>query len=70
MSRSGIAGIVLLALGAVLLLFAWRASTAPVEQLSDALTGRYTNNTMWFVLTGIVGVVAGAALLMRGARPL
>lgn len=67
MSQSRIIGLVLLALGGVLLIFAWRASSAPLDQMSEALTGRYTNNTMWYLLAGIAGVVAGAALLLRDA---
>ncbi len=67
MPQSSILGLVALALGGVLLFFAWRASNAPVEQLSEALTGRYTDNTMWYLLGGIGGVVAGVALLIRGA---
>ena len=60
MSPYRIIGFVALALGGVLLIFAWRASNAPIEQLSEALTGRYTNNTMWYLLAGIAGVVVGA----------
>lgn len=67
MSQTNIIGLVALALGGVLLFFAWRASNAPIEQISEALTGRYTDNTMLFLLAGIAGVVIGAALLLRGA---
>ncbi|NYS26765.1 DUF3185 family protein [Rhodobacteraceae bacterium 2376] len=67
MPKSNIIGIVALALGGVLLFFAWRASNAPVEQISEALTGRYTSSTMWFLVAGIVGVVAGVALLVSDA---
>lgn len=66
MSQSNIIGIVAIAVGGVLLYFAWRSSNAPVEQMSEALTGRYTGNTMWFLLGGVAGIVAGAALLLRG----
>lgn len=66
MSQSNILGLVALALGVLLLFFAWRASNAPVEQVSEALTGRFTNNTTWFIVGGVIGVVAGAALLWRG----
>ncbi len=67
MSQSNILGLVALALGAVLLFFAWRASNAPIEQVSEALTGRYTGNTTWFIVGGVIGIVGGAALLLRGA---
>jgi hypothetical protein len=66
MTQTNIIGLVVLALGAVLLFFAWRASQAPMDQMSEALTGRYTGNTMWYLLGGVVGVVAGAGLLWRG----
>lgn len=68
MSQSRIIGLVILVLGAVLLAFAWRAANAPIEQISEALTGRYTNNTMWYLVSGIVGVIAGGALFLRDTR--
>ena len=67
MTQTKIIGLVALALGAVLLFFAWRASQAPMDQMSEALTGRFTGNTMWYLLGGIVAVVAGAGLLYRGS---
>lgn len=66
MTQTTIAGLIVLAVGTVLLFFAWRASNTPVEQVSEALTGRFTGNTMWYLLGGVVGVVAGGALLLRG----
>jgi protein-S-isoprenylcysteine O-methyltransferase Ste14 len=66
MTQSSIIGLVALAVGIVLLFFAWRASNAPLEQVSEALTGRYSDRTMWFFVGGIIVVVAGAALLYRG----
>jgi hypothetical protein len=67
MTQSNILGLVALAVGALLLFFAWRASNAPLEQLSEAMTGRYSSGTMWYVVGGVVGVVAGAALLYCGS---
>lgn len=66
MTQSNIFGLVALVVGGVLLYFAWQASQAPVEQMSEALTGRYTDNTMWYLVGGIIAVVAGALLLFRG----
>lgn len=67
MTQTNIIGLVVLAVGAVLLFFAWRASQAPIDQMSEALTGRFTGNTMWYLMSGLVGVVAGAGLLWRGS---
>lgn len=66
MSPTNIVGLVALAVGAMLLFFAWRASQAPVDQLSEALTGRFTDNTMLYLLGGIAGIVVGVGLLLRG----
>jgi len=66
MTRTSIIGLAVLAIGFVLLFFAWRASQAPMDQLSEALTGRFTDNTMWYLIGGVVGVVVGAAMLFRG----
>jgi len=65
MNQSTILGLVPLAVGALLLFFAWRASNAPVNQLAEALTGRYTDNTMLYLIGGVIGVVVGLALLYR-----
>lgn len=59
-------GLVSLAVGVLLLFFAWRTSNAPVNQMAEALTGRYTDNTMLYLIGGLIGVVAGLALLYRG----
>lgn len=67
MTQATIIGFVALAVGFVLLYFGWQASNAPVDQMSEALTGRFTGNTMWYIMGGLIGVVAGAALLLRGA---
>ena len=66
MTQSSIIGAVALVVGAALLFFAWRASNAPVDQISQALTGRFSGNTMWYLFGGVIGVVAGGALLLRG----
>lgn len=66
MTMPSIIGAVALAVGVALLFFAWRASNAPVEQMSDALTGRFTGNTMWYLIGGVIGIVAGGGLLLRG----
>lgn len=65
MTQTRILGLVATAIGVLLLFFAWRASNAPMDQMSEALTGRFTGNTMWYLLAGVAAVVAGAALLSR-----
>ncbi|MCC7276351.1 MAG: DUF3185 family protein [Alphaproteobacteria bacterium] len=67
MRSSGILGIVLLCVGALLLAFAWRASQAPVDQVVNTLTGRFTDATMWYIIAGAAALVGGVALMV--ARP-
>lgn len=68
MSTSRIAGIVALAIGVALLIFAYQASNTAVEELSNTLTGRYTDQTMWYLILGIAATAGGGALLIFGRR--
>lgn len=61
-------GIIALAVGAVLLYFGYNASQAPIDQLSNTLTGRYTDNTMWYVIGGVAMVATGIAVTLFGRR--
>jgi drug/metabolite transporter (DMT)-like permease len=68
MRMTQILGAVALVIGLVLLGFAYHASNAPIEQVSDALTGRYTNQTMWYLILGIGAAVGGVLLVAFGRR--
>ena len=63
-----ILGMAALLVAAVLLVLAWHASNAPIDQLSNALTGRITEHTMWYVVLGAASAVSGGALLLAGKR--
>jgi hypothetical protein len=68
MGASRIVGAVLLAIGAILLVFGFNASEAPLDRISETLTGRYTDRTMWYLILGAVGVVAGAVAMFASQR--
>jgi LPXTG-motif cell wall-anchored protein len=68
MNMKQIFGVATLLVGVVLLTLAYHASSAPVEQLSNALTGRYTDQTMWYLLLGIVAAATGGAFVLFGRR--
>lgn len=61
-------GIIVLAVGAVLLCFGYNASQAPIDQISNSLTGRYTDNTMWYVIAGVAMVATGFGVALFGRR--
>jgi uncharacterized membrane protein len=66
MTQSSLIGLVALVVGVALLYFAWQGTNAPADQLSEAMTGRFTSSTLWFLILGLIGVVAGAGMLLRG----
>ena len=68
MRLSQMVGIAVLVLGAVLLGFGYQSSNAPLDQISSVITGRYTNQTMWYLISGIVLILAGGLLAVFGKR--
>ena len=62
-TQSKIIGLLALSVGGVLLFFAWSASNAPLDQISEGLTDRSRDDVMQFLLSGLLGVVTGSALL-------
>jgi drug/metabolite transporter (DMT)-like permease len=63
-----ILGAVALVIGLVLIGVAYHASNAPMDQVSNAITGRFTDQTMWYLILGIVAAVGGVLLVAFGRR--
>jgi len=68
MSGNRIIGLVLVVVGIVLLVFGMNASQAPVDQVTQTFTGRFTQTTMTYIILGIVAVVGGGLLALMGRR--
>jgi len=68
MTTNRILGAAVFAIGVILLVFAYRAANAPMEQLTEAVTGRYSNDTMWFFAAGVAALVGGGLLAVTGGR--
>ncbi len=64
MKMGQILGIAVAAVGIVLLGFAYNATEAPVEQLSNTLTGRYRDETMWYFVAGTASIVTGGLMAL------
>jgi LPXTG-motif cell wall-anchored protein len=68
MSLPRIIGAVALVIGLVLLGMAYNASQAPAEQLSEAVTGSFSDQTITFLIAGAAAVVGGILLFLFGRR--
>ena len=65
MKISALVGVVLLAIGVVLLFFGFNAASSPIEEVGEALTGRYSNETMGYFIAGAAAGVAGLFVIIR-----
>ena len=63
-----VTGIALLVGGIIMLYFGWQASESLLDQTTEALTGRYTEQTIWYFIGGGVAVVAGLLLASFGGQ--
>lgn len=63
-----IVGLVLLAIGVTLLIFGYTASQSVTERIVEGYTGRFTDQTMGYVIGGIAAIVGGGALAFWGGR--
>ena len=68
MSIGRILGVVILVIGVGLLVTGYNASESAVDQISETLVGRYTDETIWYLIAGIAGIVGGVLLLLFGRR--
>jgi len=68
MGLNRILGAAILVAGVIALGFAFNASEAPMEQVSETLTGKYSDNTMMYFVLGGIAVVGGGLLIAFGAR--
>lgn len=64
MTSHRILAVVLLVVGSILLFFAYQSSQSLGDQVSEAVTGRFTDATTWYLILGAASVVAGAVMLI------
>lgn len=68
MPMGRVLGAMALVAGLILLGFGLNASDAPMEQLSETFTGRYSDNTMWYLVGGGAAAFGGLVLLLLGRK--
>jgi LPXTG-motif cell wall-anchored protein len=64
MTVAQICGIALAIAGVVFLIAGINATDAPTEQLSEAFTGRYTQQTLWYIAGGLGALIGGGFLFL------
>ena len=63
---SKIPSLAFLIVGVVLLIYGINASDSVSSSVTEAVTGAPSNKTIWLIVLGIIGIVAGGAgLLLR-----
>ncbi|EKE84489.1 DUF3185 family protein [Idiomarina xiamenensis] len=63
-----IIGLALIVAGAILLYFGYEASQSAASEVSQAVTGEPTDNSIWFLVGGAIAVVVGLYGLVRGGK--
>lgn len=66
MKDTKLIGLICIVAGAILLYFGWQSSQSIGDQLTESLTGRFTDGTLFFIIGGAVAVVVGLYLSLRG----
>ncbi len=57
-------GIILLVVGVILLIFGFNASQSLGDQVTETVTGRFTDETMWYIIGGAVAIVIGGFMTL------
>ena len=68
MSPQRIFGVALLTIGVVLLFIGMNSSHSIADQVSNTFTGRFTDNTTWYIVGGIVTGIAGLSMVIFSGR--
>jgi len=58
-------GFGLLVLGAILIYFGYNATQSAAEEIGEAFTGRYSDETMMYLIGGGVAAAIGLFLLLK-----
>ncbi|KPQ00027.1 DUF3185 family protein [Marinobacter sp. HL-58] len=62
MGSTKLIGLVLLVVGIALLFFGYQSTQSVGDQITESLTGRFTDETMWYLIGGAAAVVGGGFL--------
>jgi hypothetical protein len=66
MSPQRIVGIVLLIVGAIVMIVGMNASHSAADQVTNTLTGHFTNATAWYMIGGGAAALIGLLMVLFG----
>ena len=68
MSTTKLAALVLIVVGGIVLYFGYNASGPALESVTEAVTGRYSDQTTLYLIGGAACAVLGVGLLLFGKK--
>ena len=68
MSTTKLVALVLIVVGGALLYFGYTASGSALESVTETVTGRYSDQTMMYLIGGAACAVVGVGLLFFGKK--
>lgn len=64
MNMQPIFGIVLMVVGVISLFVGMNASHSPADQVSNTVSGRFTQTTTWYILGGVAVALLGLLMVL------
>ncbi|MFU8830950.1 MAG: DUF3185 family protein [Wenzhouxiangella sp.] len=64
MNAKMVIGIVLLVVGLILLYLGFQSAEGLDDQVTEAVTGEYTDSTVWYWVLGAAAAIGGIALMV------
>jgi hypothetical protein len=68
MSTTKLVALVLIVVGGALLYFGYTASGSALESVTETVTGRYSDQTMMYLIGGAACAAVGVGLLLFGKK--
>jgi len=68
MTQQRILGLVFLVVGAIVLTVGMNASHSVADRVSNTFTGRFTQETVWYLIGGGAAALFGLLMLLSGSR--
>lgn len=65
MNQKKLIGLVILIVGLVLLYFGFNQANSAVGEIGEAITGKYTDETMAYLIAGIIATILGLFTVLK-----